>query len=173
MRLTPNKILAGSAIILSVFALIAGSPFTSIHSYINPEQFADSIISKKQDLVIVDLRDKKDFEEYHIPSAINLNPDKIDYSSFNKSFIVVFYSARDNVSKSMQYKFEKEGFKNVYFLNGGIDDWMSKIIFPVLPKNASEEDKNNFEKIEKRSMYFGGRPEKEAAVKKAYRREGC
>jgi len=44
-----------------------------------------------------------------------------------------------------------------------------------LPRNSSEAEKKNFEKIEKRSMYFGGQPEKEDenSVKKAYRREGC
>jgi rhodanese-related sulfurtransferase len=175
MKLTQNKILAGSAIILSVFAVIAGSPFSSKKSYINPEQFADTLISKKQNLTVVDLRDKKDYNDYHIPSAINVNATRIDPSTFDQKNMIVLYSGRNNISKTIQYKFEKEGFKKAYFLNGGIDDWMDKILFPVLLKNSSEAEKKNFENIERRSMYFGGQPEREDenSVKKIYRREGC
>ena len=126
MKLTPNKILAGSAIILSVFAVIAGSPFSSKKSFINPEQFADSLIAKKQNLIIVDLRNKKGYDDYHIPSAVNANAIDINPLAFDKDNMIVFYSGKDNISKAIQYKFEKEGFKKAYFLNGGIDDWVQK-----------------------------------------------
>ena len=175
MKIAPNKILASTAIILSVFAMIAGSPFSSKKSYINPEQFADSLISKKQNLTVIDLQSKKDYNNYHIPSAINANAVDINPQTFDKNNMIVFYSGRDNISKAIQYKFEKEGFKDAYFLNGGIDDWMNKVLFPVLPKSSSEAEKKNFEKIERRSIYFGGQPEREDenSVKKVYRREGC
>ena len=175
MKLTPIKILAGTAIILSIFAAIVGSPFSSKKSYINPEQFADFLIAKKQNLTVIDLRGKKDYDDYHIPSALNVNVARIDPSAFNKNNMIVFYSGRDNLSKAVQYKFEKEGFGNAYFLNGGIDDWMNKILFPVLPKSSSEAKKKNFERIERRSMYFGGQPEREdkSSTEKVYRREGC
>ena len=175
MKLTPNKTLAGSAIILSFFAVIAGNPFSNKKSYINPEQFADLLIAKKQNLTVVDLRGRKDYNDYHIPSAINVGASKINPNVFDKDNMIVFYSGRDNISKAVQYKFEKEGFKDAYFLNGGIDDWMNKILFPVLPENSSEAEKKNFEKIERRSMYFGGQPEREDenSTKKVYRREGC
>lgn len=175
LKISSNKILASIAVAFSVFALIAGNPFSSKKSYINPEQFADSLISKKQGLTIVDLRDKKDYDDYHIPSALNINPGEINPSSFEKNNMIVFYSGRDNISKTAQYKFERAGFKNVFFLNGGIDDWMNKVIFPILPKNSSDAQKKEFQKIEQKSMYFGGQPEREDenSVKKVYRREGC
>jgi rhodanese-related sulfurtransferase len=175
MKLTQNKILAGSAVILSVFAVVAGNPYRSKNSYINPEQFADSLIAKKQYLTVVDLRNKKDYDDYHIPSAVNVNVAGIDPSNFDKRYMIVFYSGRDNISEAIQYKFEKEGFDKAYFLSGGIDDWMNKIIFPAPPKNFPAEEKKSFERIERRSMYFGGHPEREDKnfAKKVYRREGC
>lgn len=175
MKLTQNKILAGSAIVLSVFAMVAGSPFSNKKSYINPEQFADSLIAKKQNLTVVDLRNKKDYDNYHIPMAVNANAADIDLSTFDKNNMIVFYSGRDNISKAIQYKFEKEGFEKAYFLSGGIDDWTSKILFPVLPKDFQEAEKKGFERIERRSIYFGGHPERGDKIyaKKVYRREGC
>jgi rhodanese-related sulfurtransferase len=175
MKLTRNKILAVSAVILSVFAVVAGSPIRGKKSYINPKQFADSLIAKKQNLTVVDLRNKKDYDDYHIPSAVNVKAAGIDPSTFDKKYMIVFYSGRDNISKAIQYKFEKEGFDKAYFLSGGIDDWMNKILFPALPKNFPPEEKKSFERIERRSMYFGGHPQREDKnyAKKVYRREGC
>lgn len=174
MRITFNKIFTASAVLLSVFALIAGNPFSSKKSYINPEQFADSLIAKKQNLEIIDLRPAKEFNYYHIPGAINVNPGEINSGKLSKNDMIVVYSGRDNISRTVQYKAEKAGIKNVFFLNGGIDGWMNRVIFPVLPKNSNEEQKREFEKIERRSMYFGGQPEREGDnTKKVYRREGC
>ena len=174
MKIAPNKILASTAIILSVFAMIAGSPFSSKKSYINPEQFADSLISKKQNLTVIDLQSKKDYNNYHIPSALNANAAGIDPSAFDRNNMIVFYSGKDNASKTMQYKFSQDGFDEAYFLNGGIEGWMDKVIFPILPKGASQKEREEFKKIERRSMYFGGHPEREGGnTKKIYRREGC
>ena len=174
MKITLNKILAVSAILLSAFALIAGNPFSSKKSFINPEQFADSLIARKQNLRVIDLRSFESFEKYHIPTSSNFNLAGLNFASLNKNDMIVFYSGRDNDSKTVQYEFEKKGFKNVYFLKGGIDGWMNKVIFPVLPQNASETEKEEFKKVERRSMYFGGQPEREGDnTKKVYRREGC
>ena len=175
MKLRLNKTLASVAVIFSVFAMVVGNPFSTKKSFINPEPFADSLIARKQNMTIVDLRDKKDYDEYHIPSALNTSATEINTSDFNRNDMIVLYSGNDNISKAIQYKFEKEGFKDAYFLNGGIDDWMNKVLFPVLPMNASEKDKKDFETIERRSMYFGGHAERadKNSTKKVYRREGC
>jgi len=174
LKLSLNKILSFFAILLSAFALIAGNPFSSKQSYITPEQFADSLIARKQNLKVVDLRSAEGFRNYHIPNSSNVNLAGLSSVSLSKNDMIVFYSGRDNDSKTAQYEFEKKGFKNVYFLKGGIDGWMNKVIFPVLLQNASETEKKEFEKLERRSMYFGGQPEREGDnTKKVYRREGC
>jgi rhodanese-related sulfurtransferase len=174
LKITFNKFFAGLAVLLSVLAVIAGSPFSSQKSFVTPEQLADSLISRKQNIHIVDLRNPKDFNGYHIPSAINSNDGPEVINDFNKNDMIVFYSGRDNNSKTAQYNFNQAGFKKAYFLKGGIAGWMNKVLFPVLPKNSSEEEKKIFEKIERRSRYFGGTPEREGDnTKKVYRREGC
>ena len=174
LKLTSNKVFAIIAILLAAFALIAENPFSSKQSFITPEQFADSLIARKQNLKIIDLRSAEGFRKYHIPTSSNINLPGLGSVSLSKNDMIVFYSGRDNDSKTAQYEFEKKGFKNVYFLKGGIDGWMNKVIFPVLLQNASETEKKEFEKLERRSMYFGGQPEREGDnTKKVYRREGC
>ena len=173
MKITSNKILAAIALLLALFSLLAGNPFSEKPSLINPEQLADSLISKKQNLLIIDLREKKDFDDYHIPSAINIDPVQINTNIFGKKKMIVFYSGRDNISKTIHYKFKKAGFNNIYFFNGGIDDWMNRVIFPVLPEVSTKEEENELRKIESRSMFFGGQPERKGGSIKVYRREGC
>lgn len=169
-----NKLLAAAALMFSVFALITGNPNPGKKSFINPEQFADSLIARKGNLEVIDLRNKKDFNEYHIPSAINMVPGKINTSYLDKKAVVVFYSANDNFSKTAQYRVSMAGFQHTYFLKGGINGWLNRVIFPVLPEDADEKMKNEFDKIERRSMYFGGQPERKGEKKdKTYRREGC
>ena len=174
MKITFNKLFTAITIILSVLAVIAGNPLSGKKSFITPERLADSLISRNQNIVVVDLRSQKYFNEYHIPSAINNSEGLTVINDFNKNDMIVFYSGRDNNSKAAQYDFDKKGFKKAYFLKSGIDGWMDKVLFPVLPKNSSDEEKKTFEKIERRSRYFGGSPEREGDnTKKVYRREGC
>jgi len=169
-----NKILVNAAIILSVLAALVGDPFSNKKNFITPEQLADSLISKKPNIRIVDLRSYDAYNEYHIPSAINSHPNSTSTALFNKNDMIVFYSSEDNNSKTAQYKFEKAGFREAYFLKDGIDGWMNNIIFPLLPQNASDEDIENFKKIERRCLFFGGSPERSGEItKKVYRREGC
>jgi len=110
LKITSNKILAAIALLLALFSLLAGNPFSEKPSLINPEQLADSLIARKQNLLIIDLREKKDFDDYHIPSAINIDPVQINTNIFGKKKMIVFYSGRDNISKTIHYKFKKAGF---------------------------------------------------------------
>ena len=172
MKFSLNKILAVAVIILSLLAALAGNPFSSKKSFITPEELADSLISKKQNLRIVDLRKSEDFSEYHLPSAINSSPNSTSTTLFNKNDMIVLYSGKDNISTTVQYKFEEAGFKEAYFLKDGIDGWMNNVLFPIIPQNSSS--KEDFKKIERRSRYFGGAPESSGETKnKVYRREGC
>lgn len=174
MNYSFNKILAVVVITLSLLAAFAGNPFSSEKRFITPEQLADSLISKKPNIRVVDLRIYAAYNDYHIPSAVNSVPDLTSPTLINKNDMIVFYSAKENISTAAQYKFEEAGFKRVYFLKGGIEGWMNLVIFPLLPQKASDEEKENFMRIERRSRYFGGSPERSGeSKKKVYRREGC
>lgn len=49
-------------------------------------------------------------------------------------------------------------FSSVYLLSGGLAEWKDKILFPGLPVNASQEEKDNFAKIVEICKFFGGSP---------------
>ena len=92
---------------------------------INQEEFKDLII--KGNALVIDVRTSNEFSEAHIKNAIN-----IDY--FSKSFsetiskldkqkTILVYCAAGGRSTSACSDFKKLGFKKVYNLIGGYDDW--------------------------------------------------
>ena len=92
---------------------------------INQEEFKDLII--RGNTLVIDVRTPVEFSEAHIKNAIN-----IDY--FSKSFsetiskldkqkTILVYCAAGGRSTSACSDFKKLGFKKVYNLIGGYDDW--------------------------------------------------
>ena len=92
---------------------------------INQEEFKDLII--KGNALVIDVRTPAEFSEAHIKNAVN-----IDY--FSKSFsetiskldkqkTLLVYCAAGGRSTSACSDFKKLGFKKVYNLIGGYDDW--------------------------------------------------
>ena len=92
---------------------------------ITQEEFKGLII--KENTLVIDVRTPVEFSEAHIKNAIN-----IDY--FSKSFsetiskldkqkTILVYCAAGGRSTSACLDFKKLGFKKVYNLIGGYDDW--------------------------------------------------
>ena len=92
---------------------------------ITREEFKELIT--KGNTLVIDVRTQVEFSEAHIKNAIN-----IDY--FSKSFsetiskldkqkTILVYCAAGGRSTSACSDFKKLGFKKVYNLIGGYDDW--------------------------------------------------
>ena len=101
-------------------------PFSLFSQKKNTREEFKELITKGNTLVI-DVRTPVEFSEAHIKNAIN-----IDY--FSKSFsetiskldkqkTILVYCAAGGRSTSACLDFKKLGFKKVYNLIGGYDDW--------------------------------------------------
>ena len=79
--------------------------------------------------IVVDIRDKDSFKQGHIDGALNLSNDNIDHfvsdTKKNQSIIVCCYHGNSS-QRAAQFLTER-GFKDVYSLNGGYENWKSKI----------------------------------------------
>ncbi len=86
-------------------------------------------LDKNEDLLILDTREKKEYQVSHIPGA-----EWVGYESFSRSRVkdfdreakVVVYCSVGYRSEKIGEKLEKMGFKNVFNLYGGIFDWANK-----------------------------------------------
>ncbi len=89
-----------------------------------------SWMDKKEQMVLIDARDKKTFEKGHIEGAMNLAPDQItkeEMAKVAKSMDdkLVFYcgSATCPASKKAAEEAAKLGYTNVYKVPGGFAEW--------------------------------------------------
>lgn len=113
---------------LTLFILSCQSHPKTNGILLSPEIFRDSI--QKMDAQIIDVRTSEEFNTKHIQKAHNLNyfskkfADSVGLLDTNKSVFIYCRSGKRS-SKSVSF-FKDAGFKNVYELEGGFLNWISK-----------------------------------------------
>jgi len=98
-----------------------------------PESFKTANIQqakemlKSQSVTVVDIRDPESFEEDHIKGAISLNRDNIkDFiEKTDKTVTVLCYCYRGISSQEAARILLRNGFQEVYNLQGGFEAWRS------------------------------------------------
>ncbi len=84
-------------------------------------------LRENKDVSILDIRTSKEFQQGHIPGAINIDylgghfEQQISELDRNAQYLV--YCRSGNRSRSALRIMEKLGFKRVWHLNNGIIDW--------------------------------------------------
>ena len=92
---------------------------------ITREEFKELIT--KGNTLVIDVRTPVEFSEAHIKNAINIDYFSKSFSEtiskLNKQKTILVYCAAGGRSTSACLDFKKLGFKKVYNLIGGYDDW--------------------------------------------------
>ena len=167
MKFSLNQKLAFLAFILSAIALVTSvfsgvNPSSNINSeieYISVLELAEKIKSK-QEFLLIDIRSKEDFDQFHIPRARNFNTNQlIELESGDKNQELIFYSEYDSLTKETHHFFKGIGFQNVFVVQGGVQDWYNRILYPRMPLEIPEEDQALADRVKSLSTYFGGRSE--------------
>lgn len=174
-NLTTNQKLALIIGALGFLAVFAGSPYKGFTStidsqelativekevdHVSPGELAGWIITGKADYRLVDLRKEAEFSEYHIPTAENIQLPSISDGPLNRSEKIVLYSDGGIHSAQAWFLLKANGYKGVYILRGGLEEWKDKILFPRLAENAPPAEVAAFEKAKLMSTFFGGSPQ--------------
>lgn len=174
-KLSIAQKLAIVAFVLGLIALLIGNPNDANKIKVNAKELslstlkdndrinvltlADWLIKETGDFVLVDLRSEKDFNEYSIPSSINIPIENILNSDLMRNQKIIVYGNDDVTSAQAWFILKSANYKAVYILNGGLNAWKNEILFPKLDVNASEQQKAEFEKVKNISTYFGGTPQ--------------
>jgi len=83
------------------------------------------LIDKKETYLLIDLRQKYEYELYHIPTAINIPYNEI-YKITNKIIYqkpIIIYSKSFDIQKQILLKLKSLGYEEIKMLNGGINSW--------------------------------------------------
>ena len=73
--------------------------------------------------VIVDVREKEEYDSGHITNAINIPLSDIDSIDIDKNKTVIVYCATGVRSKSAAEKLAEMGYTSLYNLDGGLLNW--------------------------------------------------
>lgn len=162
---------------LGAAASLAGSPYAAHHGTIDVEalsravanerdhvtaiELAEWIKERRSDLRVVDVRTREEFETFHIPTAERIAIDSLAVSTLRPRDIIVLYSEGGAHAAQAWVFLRALGYDKVYFLRGGVYDWLDQIVNP--------------EKASDMSRYFGGVPRAPGTPPSltAARRRGC
>ncbi len=164
--------LAIIAVLLGVVALFAGDPYsgTSVKvnvkdlalstvkssDKINPTDLADWIIQGKADYILVDLRSPDKYAEYTLPEAENIPLVELPNSDLLRNQKIILFSDDEVAAAQGWFILKAKKYNSVYILEGGLNGWKEKVVFPKVPANPSKDDLAKLEKKKAVAQYFGG-----------------
>jgi rhodanese-related sulfurtransferase len=173
--LTIKQKLALSAMALGFLAMFAGNPYEKATADVNikelsiiierqadhitVDELAEWIIKGKSDYRLVDLNEAAEYEEYHIPSAENITLTGLNKADILRNEKIILYSNGGIHAAQAWMLMKAKGYKGVYTLLGGLEEWKQSILFPSHPESDTPEDSLLFEKKKEISKYFGGEPQ--------------
>jgi rhodanese-related sulfurtransferase len=166
--------LAGTALVLGALAAFAGSPVATSNAridvatlartvdreddHVTSVELARWIRDKKENLRIVDIRDSADFADYHIPGAERIDLTDLVKTPFRKNETIVLYSGGGAHAAQGWVFLRALGYTKVYFLRGGLAEWLDDVMNPTISSTATDSARGEFAKVAEVSRYFGGVP---------------
>lgn len=119
--------------------------FQNRSQFVNPDEIAEMIISEDPVLQLIDLRTAEEYQEFHLPGAINIP--FADLLNNDYRYIIdqdlrlnVFYS-NGSVTASEAWMITRQlGYKNNYVLEGGLNYWAETIMNPDKPEPTSPNE---------------------------------
>lgn len=139
--------------------------------YISAHHLAN-LLYQKQPLTLLDARQWKDYENYHIPTALHCNKDPMLEREKKSGMVVMYGSAEDEEL----YRMARELPGKVYVLQGGMEAWHSLVLFPDLLQ-YQVRNSDQLMHIVQRCGFFGGEAQNTQLLnineRETRYREGC
>jgi rhodanese-related sulfurtransferase len=175
-----QRYLGAAALALGALAIVAGSPRVQGNArvdvaglartvereddHVTALELAEWIRVKRPNLRVVDVRDSSAFETYHIPRAERIALSGLVSTPFKKDETIVLYSDGGAHAAQGWVFLRAMGHERVYFLRGGLYEWLDDVMNPTISSSASESARTSFAKVAEISRYFGGVPKSKAEV---------
>jgi rhodanese-related sulfurtransferase len=174
------RILAGGALVMGAFAAVAGSPRSGANASVDIDALAHDVQTeadhvtavelarwirdRKPRLRIIDVRDSAEFEQFHIPLAEHIPLETVVKTPFKNGETVVLYSGGGAHAAQAWVFLRARGVKDVFFLRGGLAEWLDDVLNPRIPIHASAEERAAFDSVAELSRYFDGVPRRVDSV---------
>ncbi|MFB3852350.1 MAG: rhodanese-like domain-containing protein [Vicinamibacterales bacterium] len=172
-RLGLNQRLALAALVLGVVA-IGASPYRgnlvrldarelalivkNEVDHVDAVEVAEWIIEGRSDFRLIDLRDSDSYAEYHIPGAEHVSIESLPDFGLGRHEKIVLYSDGGIHSAQGWFLLKAKGYRSVYIVSGGLDEWKNKVLFPALVEDPAPGRAAQNDKLKAIAAHFGGTP---------------
>ncbi len=173
-RWTAPRALAAAALVLGALAMIAGEPTRDAaarvdvvalarivereEDHVSAIELARLIRDRAPNLRVIDLRSAEAFREYQIPGAEHMALADLATRDFDRASTVVLYSEGGTHAAQGWFLLRARGIDRVYFLRGGLFEWVDQIMEARIAPDATQADRDAFREVAELSRYFGGQP---------------
>lgn len=143
-------------------------PVVLMHDIIDPARFlstdmiAARLVEEDPSLFLVDVRSIYDYEEFTLPGAFNIPLEEIlldtwqEYMS-QEGIDVVFFSNGDILADQAWILARRKGHKNIFVMEGGLNEWFRTIMNPVPPPQTAPQEAFDLYSFRRgAAMYFTG-----------------
>ncbi len=112
----------------------------------------ETLLNEKDEVIILDSREKNEFETSHLKNAICVgydffNLDSIQEKLPEKDSKIVVYCSLGIRSEDIAEKLKKAGYSNVYNLYGGIFEWKNNDLEVLNAQETPTDSIHTFSKI--------------------------
>jgi len=168
-----TRALAATALALGLLAPLAGSPYKANHATIDVAALARSVAreedhvtalelaqwikDRRPGLRVLDVRSPEEYDRYHLPTAERLALDSLATLPFHADDTLVLYSEGGAHAAQAWVFLRALGYHNVYFLRGGLYEWLEQVMNPTLADTTAPA-RDAFSRAASLSRYFGGVP---------------
>ena len=164
----------GSALVLGALAAVAGTPDRARNARLDVEslatavdheddhvtavELAEWIRDRRLGLRVIDIRSSEEFNAAHIPTAERITLSDLAETPFRRDETIVLYSEGGAHAGQGWVFLRALGYDQVYWLRGGIREWLEDVMNPSIESTASDSARKAFKRVSDLSRYFGGSP---------------
>jgi len=126
--------------------------------HVTAVELAQWIKDRHPGLRVIDVRSAPDFDAYHIPTAERIDVSQLVDTPFKGDETIALYSDGGAHAAQGWVFLRALGYQHVYFLRGGLYEWLDNVVNPAISANPSDSARASWGKVESLSRYFGGVP---------------
>ncbi len=165
-----ERALAAVAVIGGVLAVVAGSPARPTRGSVDVTELA-RIVEHEEDHVtavelarwirddkprlrVLDIRADSEFDDFHIPGAMRVPLADIARMPLDSVATYVLYSEGGTHAAQGWFLLRARGVKNVFFLRGGLYEWLEQVMNPHVPSTTPQAQRDSIRAL---TLWFGGK----------------
>ena len=176
IEVTRKRLAAGGAIFLGLVLALASTVVHGTGSgpvdapslvrnivtekdHVTSGELAGWILEKKQDYLLVDIRDPWKFDDYHIPTAVNIPLDQLfedaGLKQLSREKKIVLYGLGMGHSAQAQLLLSLKGY-NALSLEDGLAGWWDAVMTPTSVRSESASPAGYLQAKALRERFMGG-----------------